>query len=86
MFMPGSVMRLSNIYGTRTEKDPAEESVGVLGPAPAVMSSLQAFEAIRILTGRKPAYADRLLYFDGETGAMEIVPLEGSGAEPRAGV
>lgn len=67
-FMPDSAMRLSDIYGSRTVKDPAEESVGVLGPAPAVISSLQAFEAIRILTGRKPAYADRLLYFDGETG------------------
>jgi molybdopterin-synthase adenylyltransferase len=81
-FLPDSALRLSNIYGSRTAKDPSEALVGVLGPTPAVIGSLQAFEAVRILTGRKPAYADRLLYFDGETGAMEIVPLEGSGAGP----
>lgn len=53
--------------------------MGVLGPTPAVIAGLQAFEAIRILAGRKPAYAGRLLYFDGETGAMEAVPLESPG-------
>ncbi|ABK17765.1 HesA/MoeB/ThiF family protein [Syntrophobacter fumaroxidans] len=78
-FLPDSPLRLSSIYGSRTVKDPSEERMGVLGPTPAVIAGLQALEAIRILAGRQPAYAGRLLYFDGETGAMEIVPLESPG-------
>ncbi len=75
--LPDSAVRLTEVYGSKRMKEQAEELLGVLGPTPAVISSLEAFEAIRILTGRKPAYANRLLYFDGETGTMEIIPLTG---------
>ncbi len=74
-FMPGSDRDLSAIYGTRKSRDPTEVAMGVLGPAPALIASLQAFEAVRLLSGRKPAYADRLLFFDGESGVMELMPL-----------
>jgi len=74
-FMPGSPHDLSAIYGTRTSRDPTEIAMGVLGPAPSVIGSLQAFEAIRLLSGRNPAYANRLLFFDGESGVMELIPL-----------
>lgn len=40
-----------------------------------LIGSLEAFEALRILMGRKPAYADRLLCFDGESGTVEMVPV-----------
>ncbi|MEN6439292.1 MAG: HesA/MoeB/ThiF family protein [Syntrophobacter sp.] len=74
-FLPGSDVGLSSIYGERRLKDPAEDAVGVLGPAAAVVGSLQAFESLRILAGRQPSYVNRLLYFDGESGIMEFLPL-----------
>jgi molybdopterin-synthase adenylyltransferase len=74
-FMPESPLDLTAIYGTKRSRDPAEIAMGVLGPAPAVIGSLQAFEAIRLLAGRKPAYANRLIFFDGESGVMELIPL-----------
>jgi hypothetical protein len=49
---------------------------GVLGPAPAAIGSLASFEAIRLLSGRSSAYADQLLYLDGENGRMDVIPLE----------
>jgi molybdopterin-synthase adenylyltransferase len=74
-FMPESPLDLTAIYGTKRSRDPAEIAMGVLGPAPAVIGSLQAFEAIRLLASRKPAYAGRLLFFDGESGVVELIPL-----------
>ncbi len=66
---------LSRIYGSRRMTDMSEEAVGVLGPAVAVIGSLQACEALRILSGGRPSYENRLLYFDGETGRTELLPL-----------
>jgi molybdopterin/thiamine biosynthesis adenylyltransferase len=74
-FLPESSFDLERIYGDKRARDPTENWLGVLGTTAAVVASLQAFEAIRLLSGRRPAYADRLLYFDGESGQMEILPL-----------
>ncbi len=74
-FMPDSALDLKAIYGDRKTRDPAEIAMGVLGPAPSVIASLQAFEAIRLLCRRGPAYANRLVYFDGESGTMERIQL-----------
>ena len=74
-FLPGSPLSLTAIYGTARSRDAAEIAMGVLGPAPSLIASLQVFEAIRLLGGRKPAYADRLLFFDGESGVMELLSL-----------
>jgi len=74
-FLPGSFFDLHDVYGQETEQDPAVEMMGALGPAPAVIGSLVAFEAIRLLSGRNSAYADQLLYLDGESGRMDVVPL-----------
>jgi len=74
-FLPDSNYNLQNIYGELRSRDPAEEATGVLGPTAAVIGSLEALEAIRLLAGRTPAYRDQLLYFDGESGTMEIFPL-----------
>jgi molybdopterin-synthase adenylyltransferase len=74
-FLPGSSRDLKNIYGRRRTRDHVEESMGVLGATAAVIGSLEALEAMRILAGRRPAYADLLLYFDGEGGRFEIIPL-----------
>jgi molybdopterin-synthase adenylyltransferase len=74
-FVPDSPLTPSAIYGARRSRDPAEIALGVLGPAPSLIGSLQAFEAIRLLSGRAPAYANRLLFFDGESGVMELIQL-----------
>ena len=74
-FLPNSRHDLSTIYGTQRSRDPAEQELGVLGGAAAVVGSLQALEAVRILCGRPPAYSDVLLYFDGESGRMEMSSL-----------
>lgn len=74
-FLPHSTRNLQSIYGELRSRDPAEEATGVLGPTAAVIGSLEALEAIRLLAGRRPAYDDKLLYFDGESGKMEILPL-----------
>ena len=75
-FLPDSAQDLTAIYGTARTRDAVEIAMGVLGPAPSLIASLQVFEAIRLLTGRKPAYAGRLLFFDGESGVMELVALK----------
>jgi molybdopterin-synthase adenylyltransferase len=74
-FLPGSELSLKSIYGERQSRDAAEEATGVLGPTAAVVGSLEALEAIRLLSGRKPAYSRKLLYFDGESGETQIIPL-----------
>lgn len=74
-FLPESTLDLKSVYGDRLSRDSTEDWVGVLGPTPAVIGSLQALEAIRILSGKRPAYAESLLYFDGESGRTEIMPL-----------
>lgn len=74
--LPDGSLDLSSIYGAQRSRDAAEQSLGVLGPVAATIGSLQALEAVRILCGRPPAYSGQLLYFDGESGRMEVMPLE----------
>jgi molybdopterin/thiamine biosynthesis adenylyltransferase len=74
-FLPESLLDLHDIFGHQIEDDPSEDLMGVLGPAPAVIGSLAAFEAIRLLSGRNSAYADQLLYLDGESGRTDVIPL-----------
>jgi len=74
-FLPGSFFDMHDVYGHETEQDPAVEMMGVLGPAPAAIGGLAAFEALRLLSGRNSAYADQLLYLDGESGRMDVIPL-----------
>lgn len=75
-FLPESPLNLHNVFGNRREREPAEVAMGVLGPAPGVIGSLAAFEAIRILSGRKAMYADQLLFLDGESGRIDVIALE----------
>lgn len=75
-FLPSSPVGLEAIYGARRERSEAEQALGVLGPTPAVIGSLQATEVLRLLTGRPPAYAGLLLYYDGETGTFHMIPLD----------
>jgi molybdopterin/thiamine biosynthesis adenylyltransferase len=76
-FLPESFLNMRSIYGHEEEWDSQpHEMMGVLGPAPATIGGLAAFEAIRILSGRNSAYADQLCYLDGESGRLDVIPLE----------
>jgi molybdopterin/thiamine biosynthesis adenylyltransferase len=75
-FLPESFFDMHSVYGPGEEQDQPDDVMGVLGPAPTVIGGLAAFEAIRLLSGRNSAYADQLLYLDGESGRMDVIPLE----------
>jgi molybdopterin/thiamine biosynthesis adenylyltransferase len=53
-----------------------EASREVLAPTVTLVASLQTQEAVRLLLGQPPAYHGRLAHFDGDTGRLEIIPLE----------
>jgi molybdopterin-synthase adenylyltransferase len=74
-FLPNSAKDLTSVYGSRQNRGRAELGLGILGTTTAVIGALQAAEAIRLLTGAKPAYADALFYFAGESGLTELIPL-----------
>ena len=47
-------------------ENPPAGHEGVIAPSPAILANLQVMEAFKILTGRKPALAGRLLFFNGD--------------------
>lgn len=48
---------------------------GVVGVIPGIIGSLQALETIKIAAGLKPAYAGRMLLFDGQVGTFRNIQL-----------
>jgi molybdopterin/thiamine biosynthesis adenylyltransferase len=58
------------------ETPATETAPGVLAPTVTLTASLQVLEAIRLLLGKVPAYHGALAHFDGDTGRLEILPLE----------
>ena len=50
---------------------------GVLGPIVGIIGSMQALEAIKIITGIGASYSQKLLMFDGILGAIRTVKLRG---------
>jgi adenylyltransferase/sulfurtransferase len=46
--------------------------LGVLGTTPAVIASLQALEAIKLLIGRSPSLAGKLLSFNGDDMKFQL--------------
>lgn len=70
-FLPSSQRRLIDIYGGREDRDVAEMATGIIGTTAALVGSLQAAEAIRLLIGQPPAYADGLFYLDSERSLTE---------------
>jgi molybdopterin/thiamine biosynthesis adenylyltransferase len=57
------------------EDAPGCDEAGVLGPVVALAGALQAAEVVRLLGGRRPAFADRLLTIDTWSGRWRTVPL-----------
>lgn len=54
---------------------PSCQEAGVLGPAVVLAGSVQAAEAIRLLTGAAPSFADRLLAIDTRTGSWRRIAV-----------
>ncbi len=54
---------------------PSCQEAGVLGPVVALAGSLQAADALRVVAGERPLFADRLLSIDCRTGTWRSVPV-----------
>src|SRR5216110_804740 len=54
---------------------PSCQEAGVLGPVAALAGALQAAEAIRLLAGEPPAWANALLALDTQAGRWRTVPV-----------
>jgi len=71
------------------ERPLLEEKIPVLGLTAGVLGLLEAFEAIKIITGVGQPLVGRMLYFDGETSSLyeinvhrrEDCPICGHGSE-----
>jgi molybdopterin/thiamine biosynthesis adenylyltransferase len=71
--LPNDPETFSRIYSEATPE--VERGREILAPVATLIASLQAQEVIRLLLGQPPAYQGRFLHFDGDTGALEILPL-----------
>lgn len=71
--IPGKTPCLACGYPESTERGGGH---GVLGVVPALIANLQALEAIKLLTGRDPSLAGRLLLFHGEDAGFRAFDLE----------
>jgi len=50
--------------------------LGVLGVTPAIIASLQALEAIKLLIGQSPALAGKLLLFNGDDMKFQLLEIK----------
>jgi molybdopterin/thiamine biosynthesis adenylyltransferase len=71
--LPTDRESFDRIFSTALDKG---EPPDILAPLPTLIASLQVQEAVRLLLGKTPAYHNLLAYFDGDTGRLEMLPLE----------
>lgn len=65
------------VFADRAEiEEPSCREAGILGPVASVLGSIQAHEAIRVLTGEGAALADRMLAFDGRSLRFREIRLD----------
>jgi adenylyltransferase/sulfurtransferase len=76
-YMPGYACR-SCIFPRNPQPGtyPTPAELGVVGAAAGVMGSLQALEAIKVLLGIGEPLLDRLLLWEGLTGAFDVVRID----------
>lgn len=72
--LPQDVESFRKIYALA--QPGAEGPPEVLAPVVSLTASLQVQEAARLLLGKTPAYHNALAYFHGDTGRLEVLPLE----------
>ncbi len=72
-FIPGETPCFQCIFPYETKKRVAP---GVIGPAPGVVASLQAMEALKLILGMKGLLAGRLLYFSGVEMTFREIRIE----------
>ena len=73
-FIPGRTACLECLFPTGTHEPTGE--IGVIGPTAGVVASLQSLEAVKILTGQKPALAGALMHFHGLTMRLKKTALD----------
>lgn len=61
---------------------PEYGTIPVLGPVPGVIGSLEALEAIKILTGLGKPFIGKLLIFDGSDLSFQTIPIQRSPSCP----
>ncbi len=76
--LPGKTPCLACLLETRVEQGIEEtcDTVGVLGAAVGVISSIQAAEAIKLLVGKREALHGRLISFDVWSGRFQAIGVE----------
>ena len=68
--LPGDPDSFTRIYAGSTSEVPGGREI--LAPVVALVASLQAQEAVRVLLGQPPTYHGHMAYFDGDTGTLTI--------------
>lgn len=72
--LPDDPESFTSIYSPQAQE--VERGREILAPVASLIASLQVQEALRLLLGRPPVYHGRLAHYDGETGTLELLPLE----------
>lgn len=72
-FIPGQTPCFECLFSHISEQGRAK---GVLGVLPALIGSIQALEAIRIIVGHPPGLAGTLLYFSGANVSFQNIAVE----------
>jgi molybdopterin/thiamine biosynthesis adenylyltransferase len=72
-FIPGETPCIHCIFPYEIKK---RGTIGVIGPAPGVVASLQTMEALKIILGMKGLLKGRLLYFSGVEMSFREIKIE----------
>ena len=73
--IPGKSPCLRCLFPDGLKKETQKSQVGVIGPAPGVLGSMQALEVAKLLLGMQTA-SDGLVTFDGVSIKMEKIKIE----------
>jgi molybdopterin/thiamine biosynthesis adenylyltransferase len=82
--LPGRTACLRCLFPDSTPPDdaPTCQGAGIVGTVAGTIASAQASEAIRVLSGRLPLLADRLLTYEARTCRWRQVPVARSARCP----
>jgi len=73
--IPGKSPCLRCLFPDGVKSKSSKIPIGLIGPVPGVLGSMQALEAAKLILGKQTA-SDGLITFDGITSKMEKVKLE----------